>query len=247
MNQPDLGKKIAELRKTQGLTQEELVEKCNLSVRTIQRIESGQVMPRSYTLKIILAALDHEYSSLTPVQENNFKSSHSAFGIMVHGFIKSLLDLFNLKTNTMKKISILSSVTVVIILLFTFITTDSLGQSAKHLRNTIETSNKDFIRWFNTGQIDSLVSIYSDDACLYSRGCGKAFIRAYYSAEMQSYKFKEITIYDISHTDSLAVEKGQWKINLNTGMIIVGDYLSEWKYIDNKWLVVSEMASIRTE
>jgi len=36
MNQPDLGKKIAELRKAKGLTQEELVEKCNLSVRTLQ-------------------------------------------------------------------------------------------------------------------------------------------------------------------------------------------------------------------
>ena len=55
MNQPDLGKKIAELRKAKGFTQEELVEKCNLSVRTLQRIESGEVTPRSYTVKIIFA------------------------------------------------------------------------------------------------------------------------------------------------------------------------------------------------
>ncbi|MGM0473729.1 MAG: helix-turn-helix domain-containing protein [Bacteroidota bacterium] len=39
MAQPELGKRIAELRKARGLTQEELVEKCNLSVRTLQRIE----------------------------------------------------------------------------------------------------------------------------------------------------------------------------------------------------------------
>ncbi len=32
MKQPDLGKKIAELRKAKGLTQEELVEKCNLNL-----------------------------------------------------------------------------------------------------------------------------------------------------------------------------------------------------------------------
>lgn len=38
MKQPELGKKISELRKAKGLTQEELVEKCNLNVRTIQRI-----------------------------------------------------------------------------------------------------------------------------------------------------------------------------------------------------------------
>ena len=43
MNQPELGRKIVELRKAKGLTQEELVEICNLNVRTLQRIESGEV------------------------------------------------------------------------------------------------------------------------------------------------------------------------------------------------------------
>jgi len=60
MKQPELGKRISELRKAKGLTQEELVEKCNISVRTIQRIENGEVMPRSYTIKTILAALDYD-------------------------------------------------------------------------------------------------------------------------------------------------------------------------------------------
>jgi transcriptional regulator with XRE-family HTH domain len=59
MNQPELGKKIAELRKAKGLTQEELVSKCKLTVRTLQRIESGVVTPRSYTIKMLFAALDY--------------------------------------------------------------------------------------------------------------------------------------------------------------------------------------------
>lgn len=58
MKQPELGKKISELRKEKGLTQEELVDLCNINVRTIQRIEAGEVTPRSYTLKTILKALD---------------------------------------------------------------------------------------------------------------------------------------------------------------------------------------------
>ncbi|MFO7721231.1 MAG: helix-turn-helix transcriptional regulator [Gillisia sp.] len=33
MKQPELGRKISELRKEKGLTQEELVDKCNISVR----------------------------------------------------------------------------------------------------------------------------------------------------------------------------------------------------------------------
>ena len=37
MKQPELGRKIADLRKAKGYTQEELVDKCNLSVRTLQR------------------------------------------------------------------------------------------------------------------------------------------------------------------------------------------------------------------
>lgn len=44
----ELGKIITDLRKEKGLTQEELVEKCNISVRTIQRIEAGEVIQRSY-------------------------------------------------------------------------------------------------------------------------------------------------------------------------------------------------------
>ena len=54
MKQPQLGQKILELRKQKGFTQEELVAQCNINVRTIQRIEAGEVNPRSYTVKIIL-------------------------------------------------------------------------------------------------------------------------------------------------------------------------------------------------
>ncbi|MBL0683962.1 helix-turn-helix domain-containing protein [Aquimarina mytili] len=64
MKQPALGVKISELRKSKGLTQEELVEQCNISVRTIQRIEAGEVTPRSYTIKTILSALDYDLSNI---------------------------------------------------------------------------------------------------------------------------------------------------------------------------------------
>ena len=49
MNQPDLGLKITELRQQKGLTQEKLAEYCDVSTRTIQRIENGEVEPRSFT------------------------------------------------------------------------------------------------------------------------------------------------------------------------------------------------------
>ncbi|MFD2037416.1 helix-turn-helix domain-containing protein [Belliella marina] len=58
MKQPELGQKIQEWRKAKGLTQEELVEKCNINVRTIQRIEAGEVTPRSFTIKAIMEVLE---------------------------------------------------------------------------------------------------------------------------------------------------------------------------------------------
>lgn len=64
MEQPELGKKISEIRKQKGLTQEELVEKCNINVRTIQRIEAGEVTPRSYTIKTILEVLGVDYNNI---------------------------------------------------------------------------------------------------------------------------------------------------------------------------------------
>ena len=69
MKQPALGQKISEIRKSKGLTQEELVEQCNISVRTIQRIEAGEVTPRSYTIKTILSALDYDIEKIST--ENN--------------------------------------------------------------------------------------------------------------------------------------------------------------------------------
>ena len=94
MKQPELGKKIADLRKAKGYTQEELVEKCNLSVRTLQRIESGEVVPRTHTIRVIFAALEYKV--------------YDTSNMRLRLFFKAVRDLFNLKTNTMKKLSILT-------------------------------------------------------------------------------------------------------------------------------------------
>jgi len=65
MQQPELGRRLTALRKERNLTQEELVEKSHVSVRTIQRIESGEVLPRLSTVKILLNALGESYESFS--------------------------------------------------------------------------------------------------------------------------------------------------------------------------------------
>jgi transcriptional regulator with XRE-family HTH domain len=80
MKQPELGQKILELRKAKGLTQEELVELCNINVRTIQRIEAGEVTPRSYTIKSILEVLGYEFKEIQHTTEENAVINHELIG-----------------------------------------------------------------------------------------------------------------------------------------------------------------------
>ena len=70
MNQPELGLKVAELRQQKGMTQEQLAERCEVSPRTIQRIESGEVDPRAYTLHCLGAALEFDFGGENTANEN---------------------------------------------------------------------------------------------------------------------------------------------------------------------------------
>ncbi len=88
MKQPELGQKIQDLRKQKGLTQEELVEKCNINVRTIQRIEAGEVTPRPYTIKTILGALGHDLEAIN--NSSSVKEHHLIAPEKINYTIKTL-------------------------------------------------------------------------------------------------------------------------------------------------------------
>ena len=70
MNQPDLGLKINELRQGKNLTQEKLAEYCEVSTRTIQRIESGEVEPRSFTRNSLSNILEFDFGKDNTGNEN---------------------------------------------------------------------------------------------------------------------------------------------------------------------------------
>lgn len=67
-----LGEKISSLRKSRGISQELLAENSRISLRTVQRIESGQSIPRPFTLKIIADALEVpvEHLSSSPTEQD---------------------------------------------------------------------------------------------------------------------------------------------------------------------------------
>lgn len=107
-----LHQKIVLARKNKGLTQEELAAGTNVTVRTIQRIESGESSPRSYTLKAIAKELDISFEELassndsapaTPVttaaDEKHFLQMHclACFSYLVIPFVHFLVPAWFLK------------------------------------------------------------------------------------------------------------------------------------------------------
>lgn len=112
----DFSTKLTETRKAKGLTQEEVAEKCNLNVRTIQRVESGQVQPRPQTVRLITEALEIDITEPAVKVENR-------------SFIWHLKDLFNLKTHKMRKLTILSS-TVLVIFIALFLVSSEIQARA---------------------------------------------------------------------------------------------------------------------
>lgn len=109
MNQPDFGNELTRIRKAKGLTQADLAQKCDVSYRTIQRIESGKVTPRFFTIKTLSVALDYDF--LKGFSENiSDDDKFESQGFILNKIIFKTIDLFNLKTNTMRKLSLLTVV-----------------------------------------------------------------------------------------------------------------------------------------
>jgi transcriptional regulator with XRE-family HTH domain len=233
MKQPDLGRKIAELRKSKGYTQEELVDICHLSVRTLQRIESGEVSPRSYTLKVIFSALEYEVFD---------SSANSRKRVRIGQLVHPVFELFNLKTNTMKKLSILSLPLIVVVAILLIVSSESKAQSIENAQTVIDDANKNLVRWFNAGQVDSILTLYAEDACIVAVGCGTAAIRSNYESQVHLINFQELQTTSLSVCDSIAIEKGRWTVSFDSGELLKGEYLTEWCRRGKTWLMVNDIS-----
>ncbi len=61
---------LREGRLSKGLTQKELSERSNISIRSIQRIENGEIIPRSYTLKTLATILELSFEEFMKSARN---------------------------------------------------------------------------------------------------------------------------------------------------------------------------------
>ena len=100
-----IGNKILELRKSKGLTQEELAKLSKVNLRTIHRIENNENEPRGNTLNLICDVLEFNSSYFTnKIDQNNGKSIGSiivnaVFLVLLNLLLMSVIGFLTLDSN----------------------------------------------------------------------------------------------------------------------------------------------------
>lgn len=240
MDQPELGKKIAELRKAKGFTQEELVEKCKLSVRTLQRIESGEVTPRSFTLKTIFAELNYSISDLPGTKINATSEAGSDSETWTGQIYGKLLDIVNFKKNPMKKISVLTVFLLMLSISLYAIYTRDNAREAKQITKTILDLQNKVNKWVNEGKVDSVLTLYRDDATVMPFCSNKNEIREMLKSALEGgYKLIEFKTLSVSAGDSVAVQR-YFDVYEFQGAAIKQQGMTEWRLTKGKWLIVND-------
>jgi transcriptional regulator with XRE-family HTH domain len=85
MNKEQLAQLVREKRTAKGITQQELADMAGISLRSVQRIENGEVLPRSYTLRVIAEKLGFDIAptiedSITPEEEEGADQTNAVPG-----------------------------------------------------------------------------------------------------------------------------------------------------------------------
>lgn len=85
MKNQSLSENLIYQRKLKGLTQEELSGKTTVGVRTIQRIEKGDVQPHLQTVKLLAAGLNIEVDDLLVIDNPNEVVIQRKWMLLIHG------------------------------------------------------------------------------------------------------------------------------------------------------------------
>ena len=99
---------IKELRTKKGFTQQQLADETGMTLRTIQRIENGEVKPSLYSLNNLSRVLEADLSGLIQTSEN--KPYEFNFTIKITDMNQFLTDLKILVKNHWKVIVLIISI-----------------------------------------------------------------------------------------------------------------------------------------
>lgn len=84
MKQQTLRENLLYQRKLKGFTQEELSDKTTVGVRTIQRIEKGDVQPHLQTVKLLAVGLDIEVDDLIVLDNPKEETIKRKWMLLLH-------------------------------------------------------------------------------------------------------------------------------------------------------------------
>ncbi|WP_299768267.1 serine hydrolase [uncultured Dokdonia sp.] len=98
METSSIGKNLIYQRKRKGYTQEQLSEETKVTVRTIQRIEKGDVTPHLKTIKLLANALDIEVDDLLVLENPKEEDIQKKWLILLHStpFLGFIIPLSNI-------------------------------------------------------------------------------------------------------------------------------------------------------
>lgn len=84
MKQAAIKENLLYQRKLKGYTQDELSEKTSVAVRTIQRIEKGEVQPHMQTVKLLAVGLDIEVDDLLVLENPKEETIQRKWMLLLH-------------------------------------------------------------------------------------------------------------------------------------------------------------------
>ena len=104
-----------------------------------------------------------------------------------------------------------------------------------------------FKNWFNSGRIDSISIRYLSNACMmpdqypviHDRKSIHEYFRELY---VRGLRFTEDKSISKVIFDSIAIDRGEWTVSLNSVPVATGTYLTQWHYLNGKWLIENEMS-----
>ncbi len=98
MESNSVGKNLVYHRKLKGYTQEQLSESTTVTVRTIQRIEKGDVNPHLQTVKLLATALEIEVDDLLVLENPKAENIQKKWLLLLHSvpFLGFILPLANI-------------------------------------------------------------------------------------------------------------------------------------------------------
>jgi uncharacterized protein (TIGR02246 family) len=128
-------------------------------------------------------------------------------------------------------------------------------QDAGEVRRVIERHNSDAVRWYASGQTDSIASMFAEDAWQMPPNgpplVGREAIRQFWSQAVKWGKWEfSLQTQDVSVSGPIAVERGKYEIRFATGPGAPpgmasfqdrGNYLVHWRRErDGEWRVVGD-------